>query len=98
MLIIDNLCLSVEDRNLRVLFAPFGNVVWAQVARTRMGESLRFGCVEMEKGEQASLARTALDGAMFKSFTLNIKDASHDGLTTTSVIPPDITQNVMSAS
>ena len=82
MLIVDNLCLSIDDRDLRLLFSPFGKVVRAQVARTRMGEPLRFGYVEMEKGDQADLARTALDGAMFQSFMLHVGDASHDGLTT----------------
>ena len=82
MLIVDNLSLSIADGDLRLLFAPFGNVVRAQVARTRMGESLRFGYVEMEKRDQAFLARAALDGAMFQSFPLHVSDASLDGLAT----------------
>src|SRR6185312_15548881 len=80
MLIVDNLSLSVADHHLRLLFSPFGHVVRAQVARTRMGESLRFGYVEMEKPNEAVLARSTLDGATLCSFTLRISDAWHDGL------------------
>ncbi|MDQ6733033.1 MAG: RNA-binding protein [Nitrospirota bacterium] len=80
MLIIDNLSLSTTEGALRLLFAPFGKVVRAQVARTRMGESLRFGFVEMEKPEEADFARRALDGEMFQSFALHISDAWQDTL------------------
>lgn|SRR5678815_1645914 len=80
MLLVDNLSLSVADHDLRLLFSPFGHVVLAQVTRTRMGVSLRFGYVEMEQADEANYARRALDGATFHSFALRISNAGHDGL------------------
>jgi hypothetical protein len=58
-----NLSLSVADHDLRLLFSPFGHVVRAQVARSRMGLSLRFGYLAMEHTDEANFARPALDGA-----------------------------------
>ena len=45
-----------------------------------MGESLRFGYVEMEQTDEAVFARRTLDGATLYPFTLRISDAGHDGL------------------
>jgi hypothetical protein len=73
--------LSIADGDLR-LFAPFGNVVRAQVARTRMGEPLWFAYVEMEKGDQADSTRRVLNGARFPSVALHVSDAWLRHLTT----------------
>ena len=63
-LYVGNLSYDMNDAGLNALFAPFGQVVSAQVIMDRdAGRSKGFGFVEMEKDEEAQEAIKALDGS-----------------------------------
>ena len=62
-LYVGNLAYGVTDNDLQNLFAPHGTVQSAQVIMDRdTGRSKGFGFVEMDSGEAADAAITALNG------------------------------------
>jgi polyadenylate-binding protein len=60
VLLVEGFPESYMDQQLYDLFAPFGQVVSARVARGHRGVSLRFGFVEMASEEEAVRAQQAL--------------------------------------
>jgi RNA recognition motif-containing protein len=60
-LIVDELPAGYTSAQLRTLFASYGTVVSAVVVAGPLGESLRFGYVEMTTMEEAARAAAALD-------------------------------------
>ena len=75
-LYVGNLGYSVSDSDLQSLFAPHGTVQSAQVIMDRdTGRSKGFGFVEMDSGEQAQAAITALNGREVDGRALTVNEA-----------------------
>jgi len=71
-LIVDHLPTRFTARDLVELFAPYGTVLSAEVVRTELGQSVRFGYVEMSNDSEARSASTALDGTIVNGQTLHV--------------------------
>ena len=75
-LYVGNLGYGVTDGALEQLFAQFGTVQSAQVIMDRdTGRSKGFGFVEMDSGEQAQAAITALNGREVDGRALTVNEA-----------------------
>ena len=75
-LYVGNLSYEVTDADLQGLFAPHGAVQSAQVIMDRdTGRSKGFGFVEMDNGDQAQAAITALNGHEVNGRTLTVNEA-----------------------
>ena len=73
-LYVGNLPFTTTDESLREAFAPYGNVVKAQVIMDReTGRSRGFGFVEMADGAEEAVA--AMNGAQFEGRTLTVNEA-----------------------
>ena len=75
-LYVGNLSYGTTDGDLQNLFAPHGTVQSAQVITDRdTGRSKGFGFVEMDSGEQAQAAITALNGQEVNGRALTVNEA-----------------------
>ncbi len=75
-LYVGNLPYGVTDNDLQNVFAPHGAVQSAQVIMDRdTGRSKGFGFVEMDNGEQAQAAITALNGQNMNGRALTVNEA-----------------------
>jgi cold-inducible RNA-binding protein len=75
-LYVGNLSYDVSDATLNALFAPFGEVVSAQVIMDRdSGRSKGFGFVEMANGPEADAAIAALNGKENGGRMLKVNEA-----------------------
>jgi RNA recognition motif-containing protein len=75
-LYVGNLPYGVGDSELQTMFAPHGAVQSAQVIMDRdTGRSKGFGFVEMDSGEQAQAAITALNGQEVDGRALTVNEA-----------------------
>ena len=75
-LYVGNLPYSFTDTDLENLFAAHGTVRSAQVIKDRdTGRSKGFGFVEMDSGEQAQAAITALNGREVDGRALTVNEA-----------------------
>jgi cold-inducible RNA-binding protein len=75
-LYVGNLSYETTDSDLQSLFGPHGTVQSAQVIMDRdKGRSKGFGFVEMDSGEQAQAAITALNGQEVNGRALNVNEA-----------------------
>ena len=73
---VGNLPYGVGDSELHTMFEPHGAVQSAQVILDRdTGRSKGFGFVEMDSGEQAQAAITALNGREVDGRTLTVNEA-----------------------
>ena len=75
-LYVGNLSYEVTDGTLEQMFAAHGTVQSAQVIMDRdTGRSKGFGFVEMDSGEQAQAAITALNGREVDGRALTVNEA-----------------------
>ncbi len=75
-LYVGNLSYDTTDNDLQNLFVPHGTVQSAQVIMDRdAGRSKGFGFVEMDTGEQAQAAITALNGKEVNGRALTVNEA-----------------------
>jgi cold-inducible RNA-binding protein len=75
-LYVGNLTYEMTDGDLQNLFSPHGAVQSAQVIMDReTGRSKGFGFVEMDKGEEATAAITALNGHEVNGRALTVNEA-----------------------
>ena len=75
-LYVGNLSYGTTDSDLQNLFGPHGTVQSAQVIMDRdTGRSKGFGFVEMDSGEQAQAAITALNGQEVNGRALTVNEA-----------------------
>ena len=75
-LYVGNLSYDTTDTDLQNLFVPHGTVQSAQVIMDRdAGRSKGFGFVEMDNGEQAKAAITALNGKQVNGRALTVNEA-----------------------
>ncbi len=75
-LYVGNLSYSVKNSDLQQMFAPFGNVVSADVIMDRdSGRSKGFGFVEMSNDAEAQAAITALNGQESNGRALTVNEA-----------------------
>ena len=75
-LYVGNLSYEATDSDLQTLFGPHGTVQSAQVITDRdTGRSKGFGFVEMDSGEQAQAAITALNGQEVNGRALTVNEA-----------------------
>ena len=75
-LYVGNLSYETTNTDLETLFAPHGTVQSAQVIMDReTSRSKGFGFVEMDSGEQAQAAITALNGLESNGRTLTVNEA-----------------------
>jgi cold-inducible RNA-binding protein len=75
-LYVGNLSYGTTDSDLQNLFGPHGTVQSAQVIMDRdTGHSKGFGFVEMDSGEQAQAAITALNGQEVDGRALTVNEA-----------------------
>ena len=75
-LYVGNLPYTVSDSDLQRMFEPHGAVQSAQVVVDRdTGRSKGFGFVEMETGEAAQAAISALNGQDFSGRSLTVNEA-----------------------
>jgi cold-inducible RNA-binding protein len=75
-LYVGNLSYETTDSDLQNLFVPHGTVQSAQVIMDRdAGRSKGFGFVEMDNGEQAQAAITALNGKEVNGRALTVNEA-----------------------
>jgi len=75
-LYVGNLPYTVSDSDLQRMFEPHGAVQSAQVVVDRdTGRSKGFGFVEMETGEAAQAAISALNGQDFNGRSLTVNEA-----------------------
>lgn len=75
-LYVGNLSYRTEQEALRSLFAPYGEVVSAQVVTDReTGRSRGFGFVEFADDEAAEKATRELNGAEFEGRNLKVNEA-----------------------
>ena len=73
---VGNLPYGVGDSELQTMFEPHGAVQSAQVILDRdTGRSKGFGFVEMDSGEQAQAAITALNGREVDGRALTVNEA-----------------------
>src|SRR5712692_10278178 len=75
-LYVGNLAYEVAESDLKKLFEPHGTVQSAQVIMDRdTGRSKGFGFVEMDTGDQAQAAITALNGQEVNGRALTVNEA-----------------------
>jgi cold-inducible RNA-binding protein len=75
-LYVGNLSYETTDGDLQTLFGPHGTVQSAQIIMDRdTGRSKGFGFVEMDNGEQAQAAITALNGQQVNGRALTANEA-----------------------
>ena len=75
-LYVGNLTYGMTDTDLQNLFQPHGTVQSAQVIMDRdTGRSKGFGFVEMDSGEEAQAAITALNGHDVNGRALTVNEA-----------------------
>jgi RNA recognition motif-containing protein len=75
-LYVGNLSYDMTDSDLQNLFVPHGTVQSAQVIMDRdAGRSKGFGFVEMDSGEEAQAAITALNGQEVNGRALTVNEA-----------------------
>ncbi len=75
-LYVGNLTYEMTDGDLQNLFTPHGAVQSAQVIMDReSGRSKGFGFVEMDKGDEAQAAITALNGHEINGRALTVNEA-----------------------
>jgi cold-inducible RNA-binding protein len=75
-LYVGNLSYNVTDDQLTQMFAAHGSVTSAQVIMDRdTGRSKGFGFVEMDSGEQAQAAISALNGREVDGRSLTVNEA-----------------------
>ena len=75
-LYVGNLSYEVTDSDLQNMFTPHGAVQSAQVIMDRdAGRSKGFGFVEMENGDEAQAAITALNGHEVNGRALTVNEA-----------------------
>jgi len=75
-LYVGNLSYDTTDNDLQNLFVPHGTVQSAQVIMDRdAGRSKGFGFVEMDSGEHAQAAITALNGKEVNGRALTVNEA-----------------------
>jgi len=75
-LYVGNLSYDMNDSDLQNLFVPHGTVQSAQVIMDRdAGRSKGFGFVEMDNGDQAQAAITALNGQEINGRSLTVNEA-----------------------
>jgi cold-inducible RNA-binding protein len=75
-LYVGNLSYGTTDSDLQTLFGSHGTVQSAQVIMDRdTGRSKGFGFVEMDSGEQAQAAITALNGQAVDGRALTVNEA-----------------------
>jgi cold-inducible RNA-binding protein len=75
-LYVGNLAYETTDSDLQSLFGSHGTVQSAQVIMDRnTGHSKGFGFVEMDSGEQAQAAITALNGQEVNGRALTVNEA-----------------------
>jgi len=75
-LYVGNLTYEMTDGDLQNLFSPHGAVQSAQVIMDReTGRSKGFGFVEMDKGEEATAAISALNGHEVNGRALTVNEA-----------------------
>ena len=73
---VGNLSFNTSDDELRDAFAPFGEVVSAQVITDReTSRSRGFGFVEMPDNDAAQQAIRSLNGSDLQGRTLNVNEA-----------------------
>lgn len=73
---IGNLDYSVTSDDLRNLFAPFGEVEWAEIqAKSRTGRSRGFGLVDMPNEDAALAAINALNGKTVNDRPLRVNES-----------------------
>ena len=71
-LLIDRIPLAFTDRQLRDLFAPYGEVSRATVVTDQVGNSLGFGYVEMPDLVKAEVACKQVDGTEVSGARLHV--------------------------
>jgi len=75
-LYVGNLSYETTDSDLQNLFSPHGTVQSAQVIMDRdTGRSKGFGFVEMNNGDEATAAITALNGQQSNGRALTVNEA-----------------------
>jgi cold-inducible RNA-binding protein len=75
-LYVGNLSYGTTDSDLQNLFGPHGTVQSAQVIMDRdTGRSKGFGFVEMDNGDEAQAAITALNGQEVSGRALTVNEA-----------------------
>jgi RNA recognition motif-containing protein len=73
---VGNLDYSVTSDDLRQLFAPYGEVEWAEIqTKARSGRSRGFGLVEMPNDEEGAAAISALNGSMRNDRPLKVNES-----------------------
>jgi len=71
-----NLSLNTEDRDLRKLFSPFGNVTSAEVVKDKLnGRSKRNGIIEMPADREARLAIISLNQTVFDGKLVSVTES-----------------------
>jgi cold-inducible RNA-binding protein len=75
-LYVGNLSFGTTDSDLKNLFEPYGAVSSAQVIMDRdTGRSKGFGFVEMNNGDEAQAAITAMNGQQSNGRALTVNEA-----------------------
>lgn len=75
-LYVGNLNFQTQESDLRDHFAPYGEVLSANIVSDReTGRSRGFGFVEMGNDEEAKAAQEALDGQALDSRQLKVNEA-----------------------
>jgi cold-inducible RNA-binding protein len=75
-LYVGNLSYETADSDLKTMFEPHGTVQSAQIIKDReTGRSKGFGFVEMDSGEQAQAAISALNGREIEGRALTVNEA-----------------------
>lgn len=75
-LYVGGLAYSVDDNDLRSLFAPLGNIAFAKVITDfGTGRSKGFGFVEMSSPEEAEKAIQELNGSTHEGRTIVVSEA-----------------------
>lgn len=73
---VGNLAYEVNDDDLNVAFAEYGEVASARVITDRYsGRSRGFGFVEMTNNDEAKAAITGVNGKDIKGRTVNVNEA-----------------------
>ena len=71
-----NLSLNTEDRDLRKLFSPFGNVTSAEVVKDKLsGRSKRNGIIEMPTDNEARQAIISLNQTVFDGKLVSVTES-----------------------
>jgi RNA recognition motif-containing protein len=73
---VENLAFMTTDKELRMLFEPYGTVHTVRIVTDRdTGHSQGFGFVEMPDATEAQGAVDGLQGTMLGGRTLSVKEA-----------------------